>query len=172
MSPVKHEYVGGVPYAMAGGRNLHNRIAGNTFLAVGFRLRGKPCQPYNSDTKIRICLPNEVRFYYPELSIVCDPNPDEDTFQDQPVVLFEVLSPSTRRIDEGEKKLAYLTIPSLAAYVLIEADAASVVVWRRGQDGFDREMHEGLEAILPLAEVGIELPLAEIYDGVTFPPES
>src|SRR5262249_60748653 len=90
VSPIKHEYVHGVAYAMAGAFNVHNRIATNTLVAVGFRLRGKRCQAFNSDTKIRIHLPNEVRFYYPELSIVCSQNPDTDTFQDEPAVVFEV----------------------------------------------------------------------------------
>src|SRR5262245_59045822 len=119
VSPVKHEYLGGVVYAMAGARNKHNLIAGNTFVAIGARLRGRRCRPYHSDTKIRIRLPSQVRFYYPEMSVVCRPNPLDDSFQDEPAVLFEVLSRSTRRIDEGEKKDAYLTIPSLSAYVLI-----------------------------------------------------
>src|SRR5438105_10241135 len=120
ISPVKHEYLGGVVYAMAGARNMHNVIASNTLVAVGSRLRGRPCRPYNSDTKIRVRLPSHVRFYYADASVICRPNPQTDAFQDEPSVLFEVLSRGTRRIDEGEKKDAYLTIPSLGVYVLIE----------------------------------------------------
>jgi Uma2 family endonuclease len=74
-SPIKHEYLGGVVHAKAGACNQHNRIAGNTFLALGIRLRGKPCQPWNADTKIRVRLPSHVRFYYPDASVVCKPNP-------------------------------------------------------------------------------------------------
>src|SRR5262245_43140779 len=113
ISPIKHEYLGGVVYAMAGARNVHNVIAGNIFAALHGRLRGRRCRPYNSDTKIRVRLPTQVRFYYPEVSVVCRPNPPTDSFQDEPAVLFEVLSRKTRRIDEGEKKDAYLTIASL-----------------------------------------------------------
>jgi Uma2 family endonuclease len=171
-SPIKHEYVGGIVYAMAGAINLHNRIAGSTYASVHVRLRGKRCQPFNSDTKIRIRLPHETRFYYPELSVVCHPNLDTDSFQDEPVVIFEVLSKATRRIDEGEKKDAYLTIPSLAAYVLIEQEYPGVVAWRRTLGGFVREECEGLDAVLPLPEIDIELPLAEIYETVQFVPES
>jgi Uma2 family endonuclease len=86
-------------------------------------------------------------------------------------VLFEVLSRRTRRIDEGEKKDAYLTIPSLGVYALVEQDTAAVVAFRRGEGGFVREVHEGLEAVLPLGEIGIDLPLAEIYETVEFAPE-
>jgi len=86
-------------------------------------------------------------------------------------VLVEVLSRRTRRIDEGEKRDAYLTIPSLAVYLLIEQDAAAAVALRRTEGGFVREVHEGLDAVLPLGEIGIELPLAEIYEAVEFTPE-
>src|SRR5262245_867970 len=170
-SPVKHEYLGGVVYARAGARNVHNTIASNALGTLYGRLRGKPCRPFNSDTKIRIRLPGQVRFYYPDVSVVCRPNPQTDTFQDDPVVLFEVLSRSTRRIDEGEKQDAYLTIPSLGVYVMVEPETAAVVALRRTDSGFVREVHEGLEAVLPLGEIGIDLPLAEIYETVEFAPE-
>jgi Uma2 family endonuclease len=171
-SPVKHEYLAGVVYAMAGARNSHNLIATNTIVAVGARLRGQSCRPYNSDTKIRIRMPNQVRFYYPDASVICRPNRAGDSYQDEPVVLFEVLSSRTRRIDEGEKKEAYLTIPSLGVYVLVEQDSASVVLFRRSETGFVREVYSGLEAVMPLPEISIALPLAEIYEGVEFVPEA
>jgi Uma2 family endonuclease len=171
VSPVKHEYLGGVVYAMAGARNVHNLIASNTLVALGARLRGRHCRPFNSDTKIRVRLPAHVRFYYPDVSVICRPNPQTDSFQDEPAALFEVLSRPTRRIDEGEKKDAYLTVPSLSVYVLIEQETPAVVVFRRTEHGFVREVHHGLEAVLPLPEIEIELPLAEIYEDVEFVPE-
>lgn len=171
VSPIKHEYLGGIVYAMAGAINRHNRIATNIVGASHARLRGKPCQPFNSDTKIRVRLPHHVRFYYPEASVVCRPNPENDSYQDEPAVIFEVLSPSTRRIDEGEKKDAYLAIPSLGVYLLVEQDMPFLVAYRRTDHGFVREEYEGLGAILPLPEIGIDLPLAEIYEAVEFSPE-
>ncbi|MGE0609259.1 MAG: Uma2 family endonuclease [Pirellulales bacterium] len=171
-SPVKHEYLGGVVYAMAGARNAHNVIAGNLFASLHGRLRGRACRPYNSDTKIRIRLPSQWRFYYPDVSVVCQPNPQSDSFQDAPVALFEVLSLATRRIDVGEKKDFYLAIPSLMAYVVVEQETAAVVLYRRTEHGFTREVHEGLSAVLPLPEIETELPLAELYEGVAFVPES
>jgi Uma2 family endonuclease len=171
VSPIKHEYLGGVVYAMAGARNAHNLIATNTLAAVHSRLRGRPCRSFNSDTKIRIRLLGHLRFYYPDVSVTCRPNPPTDSFQDEPAVLFEVLSRRTRRIDEGEKKDAYLTIPSLGVYVMIEQETAAVVVFRRAEDGFVREVYQGLDAVLPLGEIGIALPLAEIYETIEFAPE-
>ncbi|MCI0376125.1 MAG: Uma2 family endonuclease [Gemmataceae bacterium] len=171
VSPVKHEYLGGFVYAMAGARNVHNLIASNTQGSLHGRLRGKRCRAFNSDTKIRVRLPSQIRFYYPDASVICRPNPQSDSFQDEPAVLFEVLSRKTRRIDEGEKKDFYQTIPSLVLYVLIEQDAPAVVAYRRTEQGFVREVHQGLDAVLALGEIEVDLPLAEIYDGVEFVPE-
>jgi Uma2 family endonuclease len=171
ISPVKHEYLGGVVYAMAGARNLHGVIKGNIFGATFIRLRGRRCRPFDSDTKVRIQLPTHFRFYYPDDSVVCEQNPLSDSFQDQPVVIFEVLSRKTRRIDEGEKKDAYLTIPSLRVYALVDQESPVIVVFRRTSSGWVREIYDGLDAVLPLSEIEIELPLAEIYDGVEFSPE-
>lgn len=170
-SPIKHEYLGGVVYAMAGARNAHNIVSGNVFGSLHARLRGRRCRPYNSDTKIRLRLPLEVRFYYPDASVICQPNPQSDSFQDEPAVTFEVLSRKTRRTDEGEKKEAYQTIPSLSVYVLLEQESPAAVVFRRTEHGFVREVYQGLDAVIPLSEVETELPLAEVYDGVEFGPE-
>lgn len=171
VSSIKHEYLGGVVYAMAGARNSHNVVATNLIGALHARLRGKKCRPFNSDTKIRIRLPTHWRFYYPDASVVCRSNPGDDSFQDQPAAIFEVLSKATRRLDEGEKKDAYLTIPSLGAYVLLEQAEAKAVVYRRTEQSFVCEVYRGREATIPLAEIGIELPLAEVYDDVEFVPE-
>ena len=171
VSPIKHEYLGGFVYAMAGARNAHNLIATNVLGALHARLRGKRCRPYNSDTKVRLRLPAQIRFYYPDVSVICRPNPGDDSFQDEPAVLVEVLSRKTRRIDEGEKKDAYLTIPSLSVYLLVEQEFSAVVAFRRTPQGFVREVHEGLDAVIPLLEIETELPLAEVFDTVVFSPE-
>jgi Uma2 family endonuclease len=122
VSQIKHEYVGGEVYAMAGATNAHNIIAVNVLASLHAGLRGKPCRPFNSDTKIRIRLQSRWRFYYPDASVICRPNPQQDSFQDEPAVIAEVLSRNTRRIDEGEKQDAYFTIPSLSVYLLIDQE--------------------------------------------------
>lgn len=171
VSPIKHEYLGGVVYAMTGATNGHNTVATNALIALGSRLRGKKCWAFNSDTKVRIEFPTHTKFYYPDAMVICRPNPPEDSFHDEPVVIVEVLSRKTRRIDDGEKKEAYLTIPSLAAYLLVEQDQPKVVVYRRTTNGFNAEVYEGLEAVIPLHEAEIDLPLAELYERVEFIPE-
>ena len=165
-SPIKHEYLGGYVYAMAGPKNKHNAIATNILASLGSRLRGKSCRAYNSDTKVRAQLPTHTRFYYPHAMVVCEPNRDSDSYQDRPVVIVEVLSDATRRTDEGEKRDVYVNIPSLGAYLLVEGETPQVSVYRRGDQGFELERYNGLDAVIPLAEVEAELPLAEIYEDV------
>lgn len=171
VSSVKHEYLAGAVYAMSGASNAHNIVAVNIVGALHSRLRGKRCRPFNSDTKIRVRLPTHWRFYYPDASVICRPNPQTDSFQDEAAVIFEVLSRSSRRIDEGEKKDAYLSIPSLVVYVLLEQSAPAAVIFRRTEHGFVRETLEGPSAVLALPEIEIDLPLAEVYEGVEFTPE-
>ena len=167
-SEVKHEYLGGRVYMMAGGRIVHHEIAGNFFGSLYTRLKGKNCRPYNSDNKVRIQFSSHTRFYYPDGLVVCHRSPPNQTYQDHPVVIAEVLSDSTRRTDEGEKREAYLTIPSLQVYLLIETDRPRVVVHRRGEHGFEAELHEGIDAVISLGEIEAELPLAELYERVDF----
>lgn len=168
----KHEYLGGIVYAMAGGTNAHNTIAGSIFGNLFAALQGKPCRPFNPDTKIRVQSSTQTRFYYPDASVVRNENPPNDTFQDRPVVLVEVLSRKTRRIDEGEKRDAYLSIPTLSVYMLVEQELAGVTVYRRGDQGFAREVYDDPAGVVPLAEIGTELALADIYQDVEFTPET
>lgn len=171
ISDVKHEYLGGTVHAMAGGTNRHNSIAVSALLALGSQLRGKPCQPFNSDTKVRIEFPDHTRFYYPDAMVVCQSNPDSDHFQNQPVVIIEVLSDSTRRADLGEKRDAYLAIPSLKVLLFVEPDSPAVTVHRRKSGGgFAIEHHSDLESTILLPEIGASLPLAELYERVEFEP--
>jgi Uma2 family endonuclease len=169
-SPVKHEYLAGAVYAMAGARNVHNRIATNALVSLGGMLLGRRCQPFNSDTKVRVNFQGHVRFYYPDVQIVCDPNPPNDTFQDHPVVILEVISEETRRTDEQEKRDAYLSIPSLRVYLLIEQSRYLATVWRRTAGEWIREVVTGYDAVVPLPEIEAELSMREVFAGVELPP--
>jgi Uma2 family endonuclease len=164
-SPVKHEYMGGAVYAMAGANIQHNRIAINLTSSLHLRLRGRKCQPFNSDMKIRVRFPAHVRFYYPDASVICRSGPRDESFQSEASVIFEVMSRSTRRIDAGEKKDAYLRLRTLDAYVLLEQDEIAAQVYRRASKGFVREVYAGADAIVPFPTLGIDLPLAEVYEG-------
>ena len=100
VASVKHEYIAGRIYERIDTTNAHNFVVGNALGMLGFRLKDKPCRPFNSDTKIRVRMPDHQRFYYPDLSVVCEQNPLTDTFQDQPVLIIEVLS-AVRRVRRG-----------------------------------------------------------------------
>jgi Uma2 family endonuclease len=167
---VKHEYLGGLVYAMAGATNTHNRLAGNSYAALHAQLRGQRCQPFNSDTKVRVQFSDHTRFYYPDVQVVWRQNPGSDHFQDDPAVIIEIVSPSTRRTDEQEKRAAYFHLPSLWIYVLIEQESVAATVWRRSDTGFVREDYEGRAAILELGDISAKLALAEVYEGVTPEP--
>ena len=164
----RHEYVEGVVYAMVGASNFHNLIASNATGILHRELRAKRCRVFNSDTKVRVRRVRGTRFYYPDAMVVCQFNPGVDTFQDSPVVIVEVLSESTRRTDENEKREAYLSIDSVLVYVRVEQSVAVVLVDRRTDDGFVRETYQGLEAVIPLPEIQTELQLSELYEGIDF----
>ncbi len=166
---MRHEYVGGVIYDMAGGTNGHGAISTNALVALGGQLSGKKCRPFNSDTKLRIIYPSHTRFYYPDAMVVCNPGPSSNDFQDHPAVVVEVASNSTRRTDSREKLEAYLLVPTLNVYIMIEQDEAAAVVWRRGEMGFAREVYAGLDAIIELPEIEARLALAKVYEAIEFP---
>ena len=167
-SDIKHEYLGGYVHAMAGGTLSHNRVATNLTGLLHSQLRGKPCEVFNSDTKVRVDLAGHLRFFYPDGMVVCESGDPDLTYQDKPTLLAEVQSVSTRRTDLIEKRDAYFTLASLNYYLLIEPDEPRVVVFRRDGDNFVAEAYEGLEAVVPLPAIECELKLAELYERVDF----
>ena len=170
-SESKHEYVAGAVYAMSGARIRHNRICVSLLRSLANQLAGLPCETFNSDMKVRIQLSTQTRFYYPDAMVVCQSNPELDSFQDLPKVVVEVLSSATRRLDLGEKREGYLSIPSLSVYLLVEQSEPAVVAYRRTDQGFVRETYQGLDVTVPLPEIGAQLSLAEIYERVDFESE-
>ena len=167
LSEEKHEYLAGVAYAMAGAGYEHNTICMNLIVALGTRLRGKPCQPFSSDMKVRVETAAGIYFYYPDAMVVCDPAGmvGGRHWTDRPVVIFEVLSKSTRRVDEGEKQTIYWSIPTLQSYVMIEQDKVQATVRRRGGGG---EVLSGRETLLALPELELEIPLGELFERLAF----
>ena len=168
-SEVKREYLGGVVYEMAGASEPHNFIATNLVGLLYAQLRGKPCQVFGSDMKVRLRPLDSTYFYYPDAMVACDPTDSGHGWRERPAALFEIISEETRRVDEREKRVPYLQLPSLQAYVRIEQARPEVVVDRRTPEGWKSERVSGLEAVVRLPELGIELPLAELFERVKFP---
>ena len=165
----KHEYVAGEVYAMAGASNAHNRIASNVTGVLYSQLRGNPCDVFNSDTKVRVRAQTGIRFFYPDAMVVCKPNPADDHFQDQPVIIVEVVSQSTRRTDMGEKKESYLQFPTLDTYILFEQSSAAAIVFQRNGNGtFERTSYVGVDARIPTPSIDSEIALSEVYENIDF----
>ncbi len=168
-SAVKHEYVDGVAYAMVGGNYAHNLIASNVLGELHRQLRGKPCRVLNSDCKILAQGGSQTRFYYPDVSVVCGDKIRREAFQDQPTVVVEVMSPSTRRIDEGEKREVYQSMNSIMSYLLFEQDFPAAAIYRRTDNGFERSLLTQLGGVIELPEIDCELSMASVYAEVVFP---
>jgi Uma2 family endonuclease len=168
-SEVKREYLGGIVYAMAGASEAHNIIAMNLYVALGTRLRGKPCQPFGSDMKLKLRSSGDTYLYYPDAMIACDPTDSGHGWRERPAVLFEIISDDTRHTDEREKRFAYRQLASLQAYVRIEQTRPEAVLESRAEDGWKAERLIGLDAVLKLPAVQIDLPLSELYERLSFP---
>ncbi len=160
VSDVRHEYLDGYVYAMSGASANHNRIAGNVYRKMGNHLEGKPCQPYTADMKTKV----GSKYFYPDVIVDCTPMAGDSVFTQTPVILVEVLSKSTRRIDETTKRVAYLQIPTLEEYVLIEQDFVDIEVVRR-RTGWQSE-HYFLGDEVRFEAIGLSLPVEDIYDRV------
>jgi Uma2 family endonuclease len=130
-SEMRHEYLGGVVYAMAGASVSHNLISGNLFAALRSPLRGSPCGEFIADVKVRLHLANDDIFYYPGVMVACDPRDTDKFFKRFPKMLIEVMSDTTERIDRHEKRRSYQQIETLEEYVLVAQDRMEVTVFRR-----------------------------------------
>lgn len=165
-SSVRHEYVAGAIYAMSGETRRHNRIALNVAARLLATARGGPCRVSMEGVKLRIG--NVV--YYPDVMVACRPEPADSRLEDAPCLVVEVLSPSTRTTDQREKAVAYRTIPTLGAYLVVDHDRRAVERHWRGEGGEWRRdtIVEPGDVLLPC--LGLTLTLDEIYEGIAFPP--
>lgn len=164
MSEIRHEYVDGRVYAMAGASDDHNRIVVNLGAELHAALRGKRCEPFSVDMKVKIPPIFADVFYYPDVLVACDPTDDAKYYRERPSVIFEVISPETERTDRREKAIAYRHIPTIETYVLVEQDRAAVTILRRTEPGWQSEVVEGLGGLLKLPSLGVEIPLERIYE--------
>lgn len=163
---IRHEYVTGYVYAMAGASNRHNRIAGNLYIRLDEHLADGPCAPYISDMKVKV---SESAVYYPDVVVACD-NPWNDPYCcTHPVLVVEVLSPSTQRIDQGEKLAAYKNTATIRDYLIVAQDQMRVDLHQRQDDGdwihlIFTEPDEAVEFV----SIGLSLQVSDIYRGVRF----
>jgi len=156
---IKHEYIDGYIYAMAGTSKNHQRIVINISTKLSNFLIDKPCEPFASDIKVKV----GSKFFYPDVMVVCKDN-NQDYYTETPVIIIEVLSKSTRKTDETIKKTAYQSIPILQEYVLIEQDFVDVEVCRRS-DGW-ASSHYFLGDSVTFESIGLDITVEDIYARV------
>lgn len=159
-SETKHEYIDGVVYAMTGASKNHQRITANISREFGNHLINKHCEPFASDIKVKV----GSKFFYPDVMVVCEDGNDNDYYTENPVIIVEVLSKSTRRIDETAKRFAYQTLPTLKEYVLIEQDFVDVEVCRRSEGWVSQHYFMGDNVTFD--SLGLTLTVADIYHRV------
>lgn len=162
-SELKHEYLRGDVWAMAGGTPTHARLCASLAWVFRQRLQGKPCVPYSADLRVRI--EQTDRSTYPDLTIVCGAEQtasDDTNAITNPTVIVEVLSESTERSDRGEKFAHYQRLASLQEYVLVAQDSQRVEVFRREGKTWVLSIYEA-GATVRLDSLRIEFPLVEVY---------
>jgi len=166
----KSEHINGQMYAMSGGSLNHAEIGGNAFASLHTQLRGRSCRPLNSDFRIEVL--DTGATFYPDVSVACPPlelAPDDEYALTNPVVLIEVLSPSTETNDRISKWLHYQHIPSLRDYVLIAQDKVRIEHYARRDDGsWNFRVIENADGFIALDSIDCRLNAAEVYERVTF----
>jgi Uma2 family endonuclease len=168
-SQIRHEYISGNIYAMAGASKAHGVIALNIATRLRQHLRGTPCRSFIADMKVRVQATNA--YYYPDVVVTCS---ERDTaantpkdYLTAPSLIIDVLSPATETIDRREKMQAYAQLEGLQEYVLVESRLQQVEVYRRHPEGWEQWVWTADE-IFKLDSVSLEMSLAEVYEDVVF----
>nr|VFJ93912.1 MAG: Endonuclease, Uma2 family (restriction endonuclease fold) [Candidatus Kentron sp. H]VFJ94685.1 MAG: Endonuclease, Uma2 family (restriction endonuclease fold) [Candidatus Kentron sp. H]VFK01216.1 MAG: Endonuclease, Uma2 family (restriction endonuclease fold) [Candidatus Kentron sp. H] len=161
---LRHEYMDGQVYAMAGGSIRHNLIAVNAGSVLNTRLPAA-CEVFVADMKVRIREAHQVRFYYPDVMVCCREEDNEAFYRQSPCLIIEVLSNATERQDRFEKSPAYIRIETLQEYLLIHQNYPQATVFRRANAWRAETYREG---DLYLASVGITTAFDTLYRRVRF----
>lgn len=174
LAEYKSEYLNGEIFAMSGASREHNLITINISRELSQQLKGRPCEVYAGDMRVKV-LWNGL-YTYPDVAVVCGEPQFEDDQVDtllNPTVLVEVLSPSTERYDRIAKSSYYRTIDSLKEHLLVAQDEVRLEQYVRHADGQWRLFeYLTLESTVHLASLECSLPLTDVYDRITFDPNS
>lgn len=160
-SPLKHEFVDGIMYAMAGTSRRHNLIAGNIFSHFSALARSKGCRVYHADMRLRA----NDSYYYPDIMAVCAPVPDDEFHETDPCILVEVLSDTTKNIDLREKALAYQQISSLQTYLVVDPNSKTIRRFSRDKAGEWQQADISESGSIELPCLGGSIELDDCYRG-------
>ncbi|HYE20646.1 MAG TPA: Uma2 family endonuclease [Tepidisphaeraceae bacterium] len=173
--PTKHEFHDGEILAMSGSSPDHALITANMLAVIHGGLKGKPCRAYSSDLKIGV--PPARRVLYPDASVVCGaleyhPEDPRRRIVTNPQLVAEVLSPSSASFDRVEKFALYRSIPSLREYVLVSQERPLIETFVRQADGvwIIAGAYTGMDSVARFASIEVDVPLAEVFAGIEFPP--
>lgn len=170
VSETKHEFIGGEVYAMAGASERHHRICANFFIRLDSHLENSKCGAFITDMKLKT---DKATFYYPDVFVACDKNPESEYYREEPILIIEVTSPSTRQTDRREKLRAYQQIPSVHEYAVIEQDKTYIELHRRQPDGhWITYFFNDNDEEFTFESIDLTVQLAEVYNRVIFPPKS
>ncbi len=162
---VKHEFVRGEVFAMAGGEDRHVTAAGNLYMALRQHLRGTPCRSYINDVKLFVAA--DQCFYYPDLFVTCgSADAQQRLVKSQAKLVAEVLSPSTAGYDRGEKFASYRRLPTLEEYLLIDLDTRCCDLFRKREDGLWVLHPFASGQAVQLASVGLKIEAAELFADI------
>jgi len=169
-SEQKHEYYKGEVFAMAGASIPHNDVFHNVYGMLFTSLKGKSCKPYGSD--LRIHIPENTLYTYPDISIICGKPETAKNFEDNvtnPAVIIEILSKSTQDYDRGTKFHLYRRIKTLKEYILIDSRSVSVELYIRHQDNswLLTEFKQPTDSFY-ISTIGLTVFLKDVYDDVSF----
>lgn len=169
-SETRSEYLAGEVFAMTGASSAHNVIGGNLYVALRNHLRGGPCQAFMADIKLRVEAANA--YFYPDVMVTCSENDCSSAYvKSEPVLVVEVLSPSTALFDRDKKFAAYRQLASLQEYVLVDSQQVGVECYRRGEGG-EWILHPyGPEETVALHSVGLSLPVEAVYQDAPLDEE-
>jgi len=158
----RHEFVDGEVFAMAGGEDRHASVSGNLFAALHSHLKGSRCRVYMNDVKLQVAAANA--FFYPDVFVTCSERDAASRLvKQEPLLVVEVLSPSTAAYDRGDKFAAYRLCPTLAEYAVIDIDRRAVDLFRKNTEGLWVLHPLTGEDTLTLASVDHTLPLGELF---------
>jgi Uma2 family endonuclease len=164
----RYEFDGFQPVAMTGGNINHNRIAFNIHRTLHGRLRGSNCVPLGLDAGVAT-IGDTVR--YPDAVVTCSPVRGESRLVPNPGVVFEVIRPTSDHVDRIIKVREYAAVDSIRRYLIVESASVGLTVHERLSEGQKRTVTTVMaDDLLSLPEIGVEIPLAEIYEDVEFPP--
>jgi len=165
-SDIKHEYYKEEIFAMSGTGSRHNIIFSNIFGELAHKLKGNNCRPYGSD--LRIHIPVNTLYTYPDISIICGDilGANDENNALNPSVIIEILSPSTKTNDRGDKFKLYRDIPTLREYILIDSEDMSIEVFRVNKHNhWELEEYKKADEVLSILTLGLQIPVKEIYEG-------